>query len=634
MASILIFGPFELDRRNFELRRDGQPVKLDRTPMELLLFLAEQAGTLVTREEAVDHVWGKEVFIEAEASLYTAVRKIRRALGDDTDEPHFIQTVSGKGYRFIAQVTAVAVAPKVVPESDRPEALFARPAETRVRKSVWNQGILRLLVVFAAVAIGAMVVLAGWWRREPARETIQAIVVLPLQNLSGDVSQDYLADGITDEITTDLAKLAGPRIIARTSAMQYKGTHRTVPQIARELNVGAVVEGSFERSGDRVRVRVQLIEGSTDQHLWAEAYDRKASDILALEAEVAQDIAEHIQLRLSVKQRQDLARNDTVNPQAFQDYLQGRHYWALRTRESLNKAVEYFNRAIQEDSNYARSYAGLAHCYIVMPMLTGIPQAEAFDKAQRATRRATQLDDSLAEAHLAMAETLLWKDWSFLDAEKEFKRTLELNPNYSTGHQWYGEFLNIAGRYQEAVAELQTALALDPLSAVIHHQLATALRDGGRYDEALEEYRKTIEISPNFYATYEAMSWAFRRQGKFVEAIQSLRGAIPGFVNDSNDDPAIASAIDDLQPAYAKNGATGYFRQSLKVHSYYMRPHAYLARDYAELGDHDKAIAELSRSYREHELEALSMLTDPELDSLRSDPRFQSLVRAIGFPQQ
>ncbi len=452
--------------------------------------------------------------------------------------------------------------------------------------------------------------------------------MLPLENLSADASQEFLADGITDEIITDLAKLAGPKVISRTSAMQYKGTHKTIPEIARDLNVGAIVEGSFERSGDRVRVRIQLIQASTDRHLWAEEYDRQLSDVLQLEADVAQDIARQIQTELTPQQQNTLARNRTLNPQAFQDYLQGRHYWALRTKESLAKAVEYFNRAIQEDPNDARSYAGLAHCYIVMPMLNASPQAEVYPKARDAAVKALALDDSLAEAHLSIAEVRFFLDWDFAGAEKEFRKTLELNPNYSSGPQWYGEFLSHMGRHEEAIQELQMALALDPLSAVIHHQAAGTFQEARQYETALQQYHEALKLSPDFFSSYEAMFWDFRRQGKFLESIKSLRKAVPLW----GPNPPVLSEIDALESAYATGGRAAYLRQCLKVHEYYPRPAMYLAADYAELGDKEKALEWLTRSYQNREIEALFPRTYPEFDSLRSDPRFQRLIRAIGFP--
>jgi TolB-like protein/Tfp pilus assembly protein PilF len=463
----------------------------------------------------------------------------------------------------------------------------------------------------------------------PQPSPIQAIAVLPLLSVSADSSQEYFADGMTDEIITDLAKLAGPKVISRTSAMQYRGTRKSIPEIAGELHVGAVLEGSVERSGDRMRVRVQLIDASTDQHLWAEAYDRQLSDVLLLEAELAQDIARQIKLRLTPQQQENLAHSRTLNPQAFQDYLQGRHYWAMRTEESLKKAVEYFNRAIQEDPNDARSYAGLAQCYIVLPMLTKVSQAEAYPKARDAAAKSVALDDSLAEAHLSIAEVRLYQDWDFAGAEKEFRKTLDLNPNYSTGHQWYGEFLSLMARHQEAIRELQAALALDPLSAVVHLQFGNTLQQARQYNRALDQYREALKIDPKFSPPFDAIHWTYRRQAKFMESIPPLRTAVKAW--DVNGD--LIKLVDQLPAAYSAGGRTAYLRQCIKIHEHFGRPLLYLASDYADLGDRETALVALNKSYKNREMELLWLLVDPELEPLRSDPRFQELVKKAGFPQ-
>jgi len=630
------FGVFQVDLRSRELRKNGIPLRLQGKPFQVLIELLHCPGEMVTREELQRQLWTDGTFVDFDEGLNSAVKRLRAALGDSSQSPIYIETVSGFGYRFIAPVSELVddnepeVKPKLVPE---PKPLsVAQLSIVPPRQFSWKRSApwIGLAIVIAGAAIFAVF----QWSHAASTGSvpIEAIAVLPLENLSGDASQEYFADGITDEIITDLAKLGGPKVISRTSAMQYKSTRKTVPEIARDLNVGAIVEGSFQRSGDQVRVRVQLIKGATDQHLWADEYDRNLSDVLALEADVAQDIAQHIRLQLSEKQRQDLARTHAINPQAFQDYLQGRHYWALRTEESLYKAIEYFNRAIQEDPNDARSYAGLAHCYIVLPMMTLTSQADAVEKAKNAARKAIVLDDSLAEAHLAIAEVLLYNDWDFVGAETEFRKTLELNPNYSTGHQWYGEFLSLMGRHEEALREEQAALALDPLSAVIHHQAGTTLRDAGHYEEAIQQYREAVKIEPNFLMAYEAMSWAFRRQGKISESIQAVRVASPAFAFGKRDVQEVVREVDSLQSAYNHGGMPAYLRQCLQAHNHGMRAHYYLARDYSELGDRNAAIAELTSSYQNHDIEVLWMLTDPELNPLRSDSRFQRLIRAIGFP--
>jgi tetratricopeptide (TPR) repeat protein len=406
--------------------------------------------------------------------------------------------------------------------------------------------------------------------------------------------------------------------------MQYKNARKTIPEIARELNVGAVVEGSVERSGNRMRVRVQLIQASTDQHLWAEAYDRQLSDVLKLEADLAQDISREIQLHLTVQQRQTMADARTLNPNAFQDYLQGRHYWAMRTEEGLTKAIEYFSRAIQEDPGDARSYAGLADCYIVQPMLTQAKEEETGQKARQAALKALSLDDSLAEAHLAIAEIDFYQDWNFVAAEKEFRRTLELNPNNATGHQWYGEFLSVFGRHEEAIRELETAVALDPLSAIVHHQAGQTLQQARLYDRAIREYQQALKLNPGLYVSYEAMYWAYRRQGKFEAASQVMQGASPYWQASQG----MNVVIEQLSSAYARGGKTGFLRQSVEMHRHF-RDKWYLARDYIDLGEKERALQQLEQIFKSRQALELWILNDVEFDAIRSDPRFQSLVMII-----
>ena len=646
------FGLYEADVRQRVLTKGGLKVRLQDQPFQVLALLLERPGELITREEIQQKLWPSDTFVEFDVGLNTAVKKLRGALNDSADNPRFVETVPRLGY--IDSVAPVLVAG---PESasvvdsevgvpageESSESMVsavassdATPQPRLPSKDVAPTSTRRLsLLVWAALVV--VVLSTGFALRlrfksasATQSSSIQSIAVLPLQNMSADPSQEYLAEGMTDEIITDLAKLAGPKVISRTSAIQYKGTRKTIPEIASELHVGAVLEGSVERSGDRMRVRVQLIDATTDRHLWAEAYDRQLSDVLLLEAEMAQDIARQIQVRLTPQQQQALAHNRALNPEAFQDYLQGRHYWALRTSQSLTTAIDYFSRAIQEDPNDARSYAGLAQCYIVLPMVAKTSQSEAYQKSARdAAVKALALDDSLSEAHLAIAEVKLYGDWDFAGAENEFKKTLDLNPNYSTGHQWYGEFLSLMARHQEAIRELQIAVALDPLSPVVHLQFGNTLQQARQYDQALDQYHEALKIDPKFSLPFHAMHWAYRRQGKFAESIEPLRAALQSW-DAKNDWIAL---VDQLPAAYSKGGRTGYLRQCVKIHERSNRPWYYLALDYADLGDREAALAELNKSYENRQLEMLYLLVDPELDALRSDPRFQELIRKVGFPQ-
>ncbi len=632
-TGVLRFGAFQLKLSSKELRKHGVPLRLGGHALSILLILLEHPGEIITRDEIQKRLWGADTFVDFQHGLNTAMKKLRAVLDDSADNPRCIETIPRVGYRFVALVHEEASqsaepAPEV---ANTPVPVIAAPVHvsntSRRQLRVLGWAALAVLLLYVGFAIRA--------RLKPASaaqfNSVQAIAVLPLRNISSsDAAQEYFSDGITDEIITDLAKLGGPKVISRTSVMQYKGTSKTIPEIARELHVGAILEGSVERSGDRLRVRVQLIDAATDQHLWAETYDRQLSDVLLLEADLAQDIARKISGRLTPEQQQVLARNRTLNPQAFQDYLQGRHYWALRTSQSLTTAIDYFNRAIQEDPSDARSYAGLAQCYVVLPMVAKTSQDEDFQKAHDAAAQALALDNSLPEAHLATAEIRLYQNWDFAGAESEFKKTLDLNPNYSTAHQWYGEFLSIMARHSEAVHELQLALALDPLSPVVHLQLGNSLQQAREYDQALEQYNEALKIDPKFSLPFYAIYWIYRRQGKFAESIPPLRAAVQSWSESDDDWMAL---VDQLPAAYSNGGRTGYLRQCIKIHERSERPWLYLARDYADLGDRDRALAALNKSYENHHFEVLWLLDDPELDPLRSDPRFQELVKKIGFSQ-
>ena len=637
---VLRFGLFEVDLQHRILTKGGLRIRLQAQPFEVFALLLERPGELVTREEIQKRLWPADTYVAFDDGLNTAIKKLRAALCDTSENSRFIETIPRRGYRFIAPLSStLAGSPSKGPHDsavntagntrttpDIPTTSSPKLSIPPLRRA---GGIVRWTMLAGIAAIIAVVALRiSSWRKPavlPAQES-SAIAVLPLQSMSADSAQEYLADGMTDEIITDLAKLAGPKVISRTTAMQYKKTNKSVPQIARELNVGAVVEGSVESSNGRIRVRVQLIRASTDQHIWAEAYDRELRDVLHLEADLAQDIAREIQLHLTPQQQRDLASRGTTNPQAFQNYLQGREYWAMRTEESLHKALDYYSRAIQEDPRDARSYAGLAQCYIVLPMITQAQFAENDFHARETAAKALALDDSLPEAHLAIAEVELYQNWNFAAAEREFRRTLELNPSYATGHQWYGEFLSVLGRHQESIRELEAAISLDPLSAIVHHQAGQTFREARQYDRAIQEYQRALKLNPNLYVSYEAMYWAYRRQGKFEEAAQAMQGAIPYWRPDQGMD----ARIHQLLPAVATGGRQGFLRQSVEMHKQFRDGDLYVARDYADLGEKEKALLELEKVFQQKLGVRLFVLTDVEFDPLRSEKRFQDLIATLG----
>ena len=622
-ASILKFDPFELDRRNFELRRDGHAVKLDRTPLELLFFLVENAGVLVSREEAVEHVWGKGVFIEAETSLYTAVRKIRRALGDDTEDPKFIQTVSGKGYRFIAKVEA----------ADPPTVSLISHAEA----SAWRRSQSWVLWVSVACVMIVAALLA-WFGLRSAQPSRAMLIVLPLENLSGDPQQDYLVDGTTEEIITELGSLDPKRlgVIARTSAMQYKHSKKDVAQIGRELGVGYVLEGSFRRSGKDVRVTAQLIQAADQTHLWAQSYDREAGDVLRLETDIAIEVAGQIRLALSGKTQERLAAASRVNPEAHDAYLRGLQGWNQRNREGFLQAIREFSRATEVDPNYAPAFAGLARVYSLAPIFAGIPASEAVPKALDAANHALSLDETLADAHsaLAFAKVHYVHDWTF--AERDLRRAIELDPNNPYAHFFYSNsFLSPSGRHEEAIAEMKKAIELDPLSTRIQCFAGRTYIWARRYNDAFSQFQRVNQLDSNFALNHERLAHLYAILGKFDEAIgeESKARTLVGEKSE-----IVLQKADLLRHALAAHGAQGYWESQLQLSQGAENPpEAYsspfgLAIIYSHLGDKEKAFANLELAYGERDEEITNLAIEPQFDGLRSDPRFSDLVRRVAIP--
>jgi len=471
------FGVFEADLRSGELRKRGVKIKLHHQPFQILTMLLEHPGEVVTREELKTKLWPLDTFVDFDVGLNSAVKKLRNALGDSAEIPRYVETLPRRGYRFIGLLSDAstsqaapryAVAGSVVEEqpSAANEGVATGVSAVSGARRGW------VLWAMAVVAVALLVLLAGlnvrsWRERLLARATpihIRSIAVLPLENLSGDPAQEFLTDGMTDALITDLAQISSLRVISRTSVMRYKGTRKALPEIAKELNVDGIVEGVVVRSADRVRIDAQLIEASTDRHFWARSYERNLGDAIALQNEVAQAIANEIQTKLTPVEQARLAQARPVDPQAYEFYLKGRYFWNKRTDTSAQKGIEYFQQAIQKDPNYALAYAGLADAYIVRDDLS--PE-EQYSKAKAMARTALQIDDGLAEAHNAMAMSLFCYDWDWPGAEKEFQRALALNPNYAQAHQWYGHFLRAMGRQNSARAEIKRAHELDPLSLVI-----------------------------------------------------------------------------------------------------------------------------------------------------------------------
>ena len=630
----LCFGLFELDLRAGELRKHGLRIRLQEQPFQVLVMLLEHHGEVVTREELQKKLWPADTFVDFDHGLNKAISKIREALGDSAESPRFVETVARRGYRFLAEVRAADTAPGTSPE---PATRAPASAEARDRSNLAGEPampkpvarpvarMVSLFVVLLVIACLAVWKLYSWKRSSPV---IRSLAVLPLESLSNDASQDYFADGMTDELISDLGQISALRVISRTSVMAYKRTNKPLPQIARELNVDAVVEGTVLHSGDQVRITAQLIEASSDKHLWSQSYEGELRDTLALQNQVARAVADQIRINLNAQERTALKSVRVVNPQAYESYLKGRYFWNKRTADALRVALAYFNQAIDEDPKYAEPYSGLADTYALLGdwQYAAMTPKEALPKAKAAATKALELDSTLGEAHNSLAFCLDGFDWDFDSAGKEFRRAIELNPGYATAHHWYAWHLSLVGQNEEAIVEMKKAESLDPLSIIINADLAELLVLAHYYDESIRQSRKTIEMDPAFALAHNQLGQAYLQKQMPHEAITELQKA----VQLSAGSP---TCIANLARAYAASGKKSEavkLLSDLKKRSNASYSHASeIAVVYAALDDKAQAMNWIEKGYQERFNPGV--LLRPGFDPLRSDPRFQDLLRRIGL---
>jgi TolB-like protein/DNA-binding winged helix-turn-helix (wHTH) protein/Tfp pilus assembly protein PilF len=632
--SVMRFGTFEVSLQSGEVRKGGLRIRVQQQPMKLLEILLEHPGEVVTREELRSRVWPSESFGDFDQALNIAIGKLRSALGDSAESPRFIETLPKRGYRFIADVSVVDTHPR------RQEPVAGDLPATDLGHKI--QGIelavaprRRLLptrwIIVALALVLSLAILSVWRFRSqtPAPTRIRSLAVLPLDNLSGEASQNYFADGMTDELITDLAQISALRVISRTSVMVYKGARKPLPQIARELNVDAVVEGTVLRSGDRVRITAQLIEASTDKHLWSQSYEGDLRDTLTLQKKVASAIADQIRINLTPREEAALKSVKVVNPEAYESYLKGRYFWNKRSADGLKAALAYFKQAIEEDPKYAQAYSGLADTYALLGdwQYAVMTPKEAFPQAKAAAIKALELDSTLGEAHNSLAFVLDGFDWDFDSAGKEFQRAIELNPGYASAHHWYAWHLSLLGRYDEAIAEMRKAENLDPLSLIINADLAELLVLAHSDDESVRQSRKTIEMDPNFALAHNQLAQAYLQKQMYAEAVAELKTA----VQLSGGSPAFIANLARGYVASGKRNEAVKLLGDLKKRSNPGYSNASeIAVIYASLGDTDQAMNWLEKGYEERFNPGV--LLRPGFDPLRSDPRFQNLVRRIGLP--
>lgn len=578
-SPVIHFGAFELDAANGELRKAGISLKIHPQPLRVLLLLAEHPGRAVTREEIQHCLWGDNTFVDFERGINFCVNQIRATLGDDAEKPRYVETLPRRGYRFIAPV-------KVGAGHLVDESISERPADPAFR----------------------------------------SLAVLPFQNLSGDPAQDYFADGTTDALITELGKISALRVISRQSTMQYKGTKKTVPQIARELMVDALVEGSVLRVGDRVRVSAQLIEATPERHLWANSYDRQVRDVLALHGEMARTVAKEIKVILTPQEETRLAGVRALNPAANEAYLRGRFFLDRRTKENLDKALADFQQAVELDPTFAPAYASLSEVYLSLVLYDPTHQTELFAKARIASLAALELDDSLSAAHYTLAVNRL-SEWDWSGAEAGYLRAIEVNPSNASAHWWHADLLIFQGRMTEAEAELQRAEELNPVSLEIFAAATAFLYYARRYDEFIQRSRQWLVRNPNLgWIYHHCLGAAYVQMGRKEEAVTELREALTTSTMYEHTAAELANAL-------AVAGKRGEALQVLDRVEYIPWRTFGAALVHTGLGDKDEAFRSLEKAIELRAPFVTLLKVDPRFDSLRSDPRFPNLLRRMNLSE-
>lgn len=647
IRSQVSFGPFTVNFRSAELKKHGVRVKIQDRPFEILAILLERPGEVLTRDELRNRLWPEGTFVDFDNNISASMGKLRGALSDSAITPRYIETV-GRGYRFIADVTPVPEAseaprPMLVPQaSPEQPAPLAQPAPIRapitVRKSPYQTR--RIWMPLAAVALltaaGFLVysLLSRTRSRSPSGKVMLA--VLPFANLTGDTTQEYFSDGLTEEMITQLGRLDTRRIgvIARTSVMSYKNTRQPLPRIAQELGVQYVLEGSVRRYAQRIRIAAQLVDARDQSHLWAREYDRQLSDVLTLQSEIAESIAGEIQVALGANwERPAVVRSRPLSPESYKAYdlyLQGRYYWNKRTPDGFRKALEFFQQATENDPGYARAYAGLADSYAMMSNYGFAPATDCMPKARAAALKALQSDDSLAEAHTSLAVIAQDYDWDWQMAEKEYRRAIELNANYATAHHWYAEYLAYQGRFDEALAESERARELDPLSLIIAADNGAIFYFSRQYDRAIERFRAVLEMDPGFTRAHLVIV-AYAQKGQFAAALADIEA----WRHTAGDRPWIAGWEAYV---YGRAGERAKAWQALQKveelsRKWQVDPTQFMIVSYSGIGDKEKCLAWLEKASRERTNIPTGLKVDPLYDPLRSDPRFQQLLRRVGLAE-
>jgi TolB-like protein/DNA-binding winged helix-turn-helix (wHTH) protein/Flp pilus assembly protein TadD len=634
ICSVVRFGAFEVDLRKGELHKNGLKLRLTGQPFQVLALLVEHPGQVVSREELCKRLWTDDTFVDIDHGLNAVVNRLREVLGDSPDSPRFIETVPREGYRFIAMIEGRRGGIPAI-EAD---TIFRREPDTgKLRESYLQTSTLHQSKYFWTVGLTGTVLLVmlvvfnvtGWrdWFVSPSGVApIRSIAVLPLDNLSGDPTQEYFADGITDALITELGRVSALRVISRRSVMRYKGSKKPLPEIARELGVEALVEGSAMRAGRRVAVTASLIEAFSDKHIWSQRYDRELGDILTIQSDFAQAIAREVEAKLTPSERARLASRRIVNTDAYELYLKGQSFAAKGTEEGRKKAIRYFEQAIEIDPNNSLAYAGIAGSYAPLGYYGFVSPVESDNKTVWAATKALELDDTLSEAHAWLGLARSVHEWDWSTGERELQRAIELNPGYASAHSLYAQILMMTGRTQESAAESKEARKLDPLSPILYALWAERLIWTRQYDQAIEKCQKAIELDPTYPVAQLRLGVAYEAKGEYEKAITELETARDLSVR-------APYFLRSLGHAYATAGRKGQAQQILQElrrdsAKRYVSPFAF-ALIYTGLGEKEQAFDWLEKAYQHRDPSLSTIRGDPRLDPLRGDPRFQDLLRRV-----
>lgn len=660
---MLRFGAFEINTSEGELRKKGVKLRLQGQPLRLLALLAERSGELVTREELRATLWAENTFVDFDHSLNNCIARIREVLDDSADSPRFIETVPRRGYRFVSPVEDVSdhLAPAALEQAtpSEPADGTARQRPTLARRgyrfTAQIGGRVALpaaqpltqaprslrrpyLLGFASLAIGILALIGAliWARNFRGRigtrgQAIASLAVLPLENLSHDPAEEYFSDGMTDALITQLARIGALRVISRTSAMRYKGTHKGLQEIATELNVDGVIEGSVMRSGNRVRIVVQLLRARTDQHVWAETYERELNDVLRLQSEVAMAVAQHVRVQITKPQLGRLRSASSVDPEAYETYLKGRFYEPMGTQTSIKQAQAYFEVAIREDPAFALAYVGLADCYLELGDYRWLPPQEAYRRGSEAIHKALQLEEGFGEAHSTLGFLDWLYGWDWQSAERELRYAVDLSPNYVNGHQALAWYLAWSGRRGEALAEVEKIRKLDPVYPFLSLDEAGVYYHQRDFRPLVEAGQKSVASYPDAWSSHYFLAVGYEGSGRLAQALPEYQQAVDLSQRDSD-------TLAGLAHVFATMGKTAEAEKILrelqrKSTVSYVSPYM-IAAIYSGLGQKDKALDFLEKAYLERSPAlAYFFKADLRLDALRSDPRFQNIGQRIGLPQ-